>query len=450
MRDPINSLVFEKATASFVQMSVAAAAILEAHDATLQLLQPAPIGRSEGEIKMFRKWKLACALALALGSPAFAADAPGVTAAEVKVGGIFPFSGPASSIGLVGRGILAYVQSINDRGGINGRKINYIAYDDAYSPPKAVEHARKLVESDEVAFMFSQLGTPGNSATAKYLISKGVPAIAIVSGSNKFTNVTDFPLTTTSLVSFDTEGKIYAKFLTRILPNAKYAILYQNDDLGKDYVNAFKALLKSDFDKKVVAAGYEINDPTVDSQVVNLKSSGAEALLVAGTPKFAAQAIRKASEIGWKPTILLNYPSSSVGATLKPAGLDKSTGVIVGTITMDPTDSQWDNNEGMKNFRAFINKYMSGVDIADTNYLFGYTQGMLLEHLIKQCGNDLSRENIIKQAKNLRDVVLPTVLPGIKINTSEKTNMDFTQMRLQRWTGTRWDQFSDVLDATSE
>jgi branched-chain amino acid transport system substrate-binding protein len=399
---------------------------------------------------MLRKWQVACALALALGSPAFAGDAPGVTATEVKVGGIFPFSGPASSIGLVGRGILAYVQSINDRGGINGRKINYIAYDDAYSPPKAVEHARKLVESDEVAFMFSQLGTPGNSATAKYLISKGVPAIAIVSGSNKFTNVADFPLTTTSLVSFDTEGKIYAKFLTRILPNAKYAILYQNDDLGKDYVNAFKALLKSDFDKKVVAAGYEINDPTVDSQVVNLKSSGAEALLVAGTPKFAAQAIRKASEIGWKPTILLNYPSSSVGATLKPAGLDKSTGVIVGTITMDPTDSQWDDNEGMKNFRAFINKYMAGVDIADTNYLFGYTQGMLLEHLIKQCGNDLSRENIIKQAKNLRDVVLPTVLPGIKINTSEKTNMDFTQMRLQRWTGTRWDQFSDVLDATSE
>ncbi|HEX9591212.1 MAG TPA: ABC transporter substrate-binding protein [Bradyrhizobium sp.] len=400
---------------------------------------------------MFGALKIACALAIALGSSAaFAADNPGVTPTEVKVGGIFPFSGPASSIGLVGRGILAYVQSINDRGGINGRKINYVAYDDAYSPPKAVEHARKLVESDEVAFMFSQLGTPGNSATAKYLTSKGVPAIAIVSGSNKFTNVTDFPLTTTSLVSFDTEGKIYAKFLTRTLPNAKYAILYQNDDLGKDYVNAFKALLKSDFDKRVVAAAYEITDPTVDSQVVNLKSSGAEALLVAGTPKFAAQAIRKASEIGWKATILLNYPSSSVGATLKPAGLDKSTGVIVGTITMDPTDSQWDNNEGMKNFRAFVDKYMPGVDIADSNYLFGYTQGMLLEQIIKQCGNDLSRENIIKQAKNLRDVVLPTVLPGIKINTSDKINMDFTQMRLQRWTGTRWDQFSDVLDAASE
>jgi len=400
---------------------------------------------------MLEYFKPAFALMLlALGSSAFAADTPGVTPSEIKVGGIFPFSGPASSIGLVGRGILAYVQSVNDRGGINGRKINYIAYDDAYSPPKAVEHVRKLVESDEVAFMFSQLGTPGNTAVAKYLMSKGVPAIAIVSGSNKFTSVTDFPLTTTSLVSFDTEGKIYAKFLTKTLPNAKYAILYQNDDLGKDYVNAFKSLLKSDFNKRVVATAYEINDPTVDSQVVNLKSSGAEALLVAGTPKFAAQAIRKASEIGWKPTILLSYPSSSVGATLKPAGLDKSTGVIVGTITMDPTDSQWDNNEGMKSFRAFIDRYMPGVDIADTNYLFGYTQGMLLEYLIKQCGNDLSRENIIKQARNLKDVILPTVLPGIRINTSDKINMSYTQMRLQRWTGTRWDQFSEVLDAASE
>src|SRR5450631_902154 len=403
-----------------------------------------------GENGMLRNLKFALLLALLLGGQAAAENAPGVTATEIKVGGVFPFSGPASVIGLVGRGVLAYVQSINDRGGINGRKINYIAYDDAYSPPKAVEHARKLVESDEVAFMFSQLGTPGNSATAKYLRSKGVPAIAIVSGSSKFTNVTDFPLTTTSLVSFDTEGKIYAKFLTRTLPNAKYAILYQNDDLGKDYVNAFKALLKSDFDKKVVAASYEITDPTVDSQVVSLKSSGAEALLVAGTPKFAAQAIRKASEIGWKATILLNYPSGSVGATLKPAGLDKSTGVIVGAITMDPIDSQWDNNEGMKNFRAFVDEYMPGIDIADNNYLFGYSQGMLLEQIIKQCGNDLSRENIIKQAKNLRDVVLPTALPGIRINTSDKINMDFTQMRLQRWTGTRWDQFSDVLDAASE
>jgi ABC-type branched-subunit amino acid transport system substrate-binding protein len=400
---------------------------------------------------MLRYFRPAFALMLlALGSPAFAADAPGVTQTEIKIGGVFPFSGPASSIGLVGRGILAYVQSINDRGGINGRKINYIAYDDAYSPPKAVEHVRKLVESDEVAFIFSQLGTPGNTAVAKYLMSKRVPAIGIVSGSNKFTNVTEFPLTTTSLVSFDTEGKIYAKFLTKTMPNAKYAILYQNDDLGKDYVNAFKASLKGDFDKRVTAIAYEISDPTADSQVVNLKSSGAEALLVAGTPKFAAQAIRKAAEIGWKPTILLNYPSASVGATLKPAGLERSVGVIVGTIAMDPTDEQWDSTAGMKNYRAFIDKYMPGVDIADGNYLFGYTQAMLLEQLLKQCGNDLSRENIIRQAKSLRNVVLPTLLPGITVNTSDKINMNYTQMRLQRWTGTRWDLFSEVLDASSE
>ena len=399
---------------------------------------------------MCRAFTTVCAFTLALVTSAIAADAPGVTTTEIKVGGIFPFSGPASSIGLVGRGILAYVQSINDRGGINGRKINYIAMDDAYSPPKAVEHVRKLVESDEVAFIFSQLGTPGNTASAKYLALKGVPTIAIVSGSNKFTNVADFPLTTTSLVSFDTEGKIYAKFLTRTLPNSKYAILYQNDDLGKDYVNAFKALLKGDFDKKVVAISYEISDPTVDSQVVNLKSSGADALLVAGTPKFAAQAIRKAHEIGWKATIVLNYPSSSVGATLKPAGLEISKGVIVGTVTMDPTDSQWANHAGMKGFRAFVDKYMPGIDIADTNYLFGYTQAMLLEHLLKQCGDDLSRENIVKQAKNLKDVVLSTTLPGIKINTSDKVNMNYTQMRLQRWTGAHWDLFTEAIDAASD
>jgi branched-chain amino acid transport system substrate-binding protein len=238
---------------------------------------------------LFEKLKLACTLVLALSTPSFAADAPGVTATEIKIGGVFPFGGPASSIGLVGKGVLAYVQSINERGGINGRKINCIAMDDAYSPPKAVEHVRKLVESEEVAFIFSQLGTPGNTASAKYLVLNGVPTISIISGSNKFTSDADFPLTTTGLVSFDTEGKIYAKYLSKALPNAKYAILYQNDDLGKDYVNAFKAFLKSDFDKRVVTAAYEISDPTIDSQVVSLKSSGAEALLVAGTPKFSAR-----------------------------------------------------------------------------------------------------------------------------------------------------------------
>jgi len=399
---------------------------------------------------MLTKWKTAAALALFLSGPALAAEEPGITATEIKIGGVFPFSGPASSIGLVGRGVMAYIQSVNDRGGINGRKINYIAYDDAYSPPKAVEHVRKLVESDEVSFMFGQLGTPGISATAKYLRSKGVPSIAIISGSSKFTEVANYPLTTTGLVSYDTEGKIYAKYLTRALPNAKYAILYQNDDLGKDYVNAFKTFLGKDFDRKVVTASYEVTEPTVDSQVVNLKSSGADALVIAGTPKFAAQAIRQASVIGWKATVIINFPSGSVGGTLAPAGLDKSVGVIVGTINKDILDPAWKDDSGMQAFQMFFDKYLPGADITNGSYLTGYMQGILLEQILKQCGNDLSRKNILAQAKNLKDFAVPTALPGIKVNTTDTENMIWTQMRLQRWTGTSWQAFGEVLDARSE
>jgi ABC-type branched-subunit amino acid transport system substrate-binding protein len=402
---------------------------------------------------MFQRATLACALLLTMLATAtctWAADAPGVTPTEIRVGGVFPFSGPASSIGLVGKGVLAYVQSINDRGGINGRKINYIALDDAYSPPKAVEHVRRLVESDEVAFIFSQLGTPGNSAAAKYLAVKGVPTIAIVTGSSKFTHVKDYPLTTTGLVSYDTEGKIYAKYLTRTLPTGKYAILYQNDDLGKDYVNAFREFLGADFDKRVVTAAYEVTEPTVDSQVVTLKSSGADALFVAGTPKFAAQAIRRAAEIGWKPTLMINFPSSSVAGTLKPAGLENSIGVIVGTPNKDPNDPKWSDDAGVRDYRAFFEKYLTGADITNTSYLTGYQQGMVLEQILKQCGNDLSRANIATQAKSLKDLVLPTALPGIKINTGASSNMVWTQMRLQRWNGASWDQFGEVLDAASE
>ncbi|WP_340669061.1 ABC transporter substrate-binding protein [Bradyrhizobium ottawaense] len=399
---------------------------------------------------MLPRWKSLAVLLVLLGSPAFAADEPGVTATEIKIGGVFPFSGPASSIGLVGKGLIAYIQSLNDRGGISGRKINYVAYDDAYSPPKAVEQVRKLVESDEVAFMFGQLGTPAISATSKYLKSKGGPSIAIVSGSSKFTDVASYPLITTGLVSYDTEGKIYAKYLTKALPNAKYAILYQNDDLGKDYVNAFKAFLGKDYDRRVVTASYEVTEPTVDSQITNLKSSGADALMIAGTPKFAAQAIRQASLIGWKATVIINFPSGSVGGTLTPAGLDKSTGVIVGTINKDVVDPKWKDDPGMQAYRAFIDKYLPGVDITNGSYLTGYQQGILLEQILKQCGDDLSRKNILAQAKNLRDFVVPTALPGIKINTSETENMIWTQMRLQRWTGSTWEAFGEVLDARSE
>jgi len=383
-------------------------------------------------------------------APAWAADYPGVTATEIRIGGVFPFSGPASSLGIVGKGLAAYIQKINDQGGINGRTVQYIALDDAYSPPKAVEHVRKLVEGDEVSFMFSQLGTPGVSATAKYLKSRGVPAIAVVSGSSKFTVVEDFPQMTTGLVSYDTEGKIYAKYLMKELPNEKYAILYQNDDLGKDYVNAFRAMLKDKFDQKVAIAAYEVTQPTVESQVVSLRASGARALLVAGTPKFAAQAIRKAAEIGWKPTLIINFPSSSVASTLQPAGLENSIGVIVGTINMDPNDPKWASNDGIRQYRAFFDKYLAGSDIGNATYMTGYQQGMILEQILKQCGSDLSRENILKQAKRLSNLKLPTAMPGITINTSEQVNMVWTQMQLQRWTGSSWEQFGEVLDSLSE
>jgi branched-chain amino acid transport system substrate-binding protein len=404
---------------------------------------------------MFRGVRLTGAFLIAISTIAtsgagWAGEMPGVTPTEIKIGGIFPFSGPASSIGQVGQSVLAYVKSINDRGGINGRKINYITLDDAYSPPKAFEHARRLVESDEIAFMFSQLGTAGNSAVAKYLAAKKVPTIAIVTGASKFSNVKDYPLTTTGLVSYDTEGKIYAKYLTRALPTAKYAILFQNDDLGRDYVNAFKAVLGADFDKRVVTASYEVTEPTVDSQVVALKSSGAQALFIAGTPKFAAQAIRRAAETGWKATILINFPSSSIAGTLRPAGLENSVGVIVGTPNKDPNDRSWQDDAGIKAFRAFFERYLPGSDITNTSYLTGYQQGMLLEQILKQCGDDLSRDNIIKQAKSLQNLVLPTALPGVRINTSASNNMIWTQLQLQRWTGTRWEQFGEILDAGSE
>jgi ABC-type branched-subunit amino acid transport system substrate-binding protein len=392
----------------------------------------------------------ACLSLSLVAAPAMAADQPGVTATEIKIGGIFPFSGPASSIGLVGKGVIAYTQFINDRGGINGRKINYIAMDDAYSPPKAVEHARKLVESDEISFMFSQLGTPGISATAKYLTAKGIPSIAIVSGSSKFTVVADYPLTTTGLVSYQIEGRIYAKYLNKTLPGKKYAILYQNDDLGKDYVSAFKSFFKEDFDKRVVTAAYEVSEPTVDSQVVNLKSSGAEALFIAGTPKFAAQAIRKVAELGWKTQIVLDFPSGSIGGTLKPAGLENSIGVIVGTVNKDPTDPKWEKDEGVKAYKAFFDKYLPGADYQNGSYQTGYVQGQILEQVLRQCGDDFSRANIVKQAKSLKNVSVRTVFPGIVANTSESSNMTWTQLQLQRWNGSSWDQFGGVLDDKSE
>jgi branched-chain amino acid transport system substrate-binding protein len=383
---------------------------------------------------------------MTLSTSSLADETPGVTATEIKIGGVFPFSGPASAVGIVGKGLVAYVQAMNDRGGINGRKINYLAMDDAYSPPKAVEHVRKLIESDEVAFLFSQLGTPGVSATAKYLKNKGIPSVAVVTGAAKFTDVAEFPQMTTGLVSYAIEGTIYAQFFKKSLPNAKYAILYQNDDLGRDYVKAFKDYFKQDFEQKIVTASYDVTEPTIESQVLKLKSSGAEGLLIAGTPKFAAQAVRKAAQSGWKPTIVVNYPSSSKAAVIDPVGADVALGVVAGTITKDPMDSLWADDPEMKDYRNFFAKYLPGADIADTNYLFGYQQGKLLERLLLQCGADLSRENIIRQSKSLKNIVLPTVTPGLLVNTDSENNMTRTQLQLQRWNGRGWERLGEIVD----
>ncbi|KWV60719.1 branched-chain amino acid ABC transporter substrate-binding protein [Bradyrhizobium macuxiense] len=395
---------------------------------------------------MLRRIAVATAMVMAVAG-AVRAETPGVTEAGIKIGATFPFSGSASPLSNTGKGLIAYVNSINDRGGINGRKINLVTYDDAYSPPKAVEQTRKLIENDEVAFLFSPLGTPGIGATVKYVNGKKVPHLFVVSGATRFTNFTEFPMTTTGLPSYNTEGRIYAKYIIQTRPDAKIAILYQNDDLGRDFVAAFKEVLKDDFEKKVVVSPYEVTEPTIESRVVSLKASGAEAFLIAGTPKFAAQAIKKASEIGWTPLMLINYVSSSVSATIVPAGADKAVGVVAATITKDPTDKKWADDPGMKWYHAYFAKYLPGADIGDNNYLFGTQQGQILEQVLKQCGNDLSRENIVKQARNIRGLVLPTLLPGITISTGPDNSMAYTQLQLQRWTGSTWEQFGGVLSA---
>jgi branched-chain amino acid transport system substrate-binding protein len=400
---------------------------------------------------MMKRARLVAVASILWTSLALAENAPGVTATEIKVGGTFPFSGPVSSVGSTGKGLVAYVSYLNEKGGVGGRKVNYIALDDAYSPPKAVEQIRRLVESDEIAFLFSQLGTPSTAATAKYLAARKVPSIAILSGANAFTQFRDYPYITTALPSFETEGRIYARYLKKVLPpDAKIAILYQNDDFGKGYVAAFKAVFGDDFARRTVLASYELSEPTIESHIVNFKSAQAEALFIAGTGKFAAQSIRRSKEIGWKPITIINFASASAAGTIVPAGVENAIGVISGTYSKDPTDPRWTNDPDIVNYRALFTKYLAGADIADTGYLIGYRQGMLLEQLLRQCGDDLSRENILKQARNFKDLVLPTALPGIKINTNETNSKAWTQLQLQRWTGSSWELFGEVLEGDSD
>lgn len=370
---------------------------------------------------------------------------PGVTDTEIKVGNTFPYSGPASAYGAVGKALVAYVAMINDQGGINGRKINMISLDDGYSPPRTVQQTRKLVEQDEVLMIYHSLGTPTNTSIHKYMNEKKVPQLFISTGASKWADPKNFPWTIAFLPGYHIESKIYAQYILKNKPDAKIAVLYQNDDYGKDYYEGFKRGL-GDKTKLIVAeATYEISDPTIDSQIVQLKSSGADTMVTFATPKFAAQTIRKLADIGWKPLHFLNNVSTSVGSVLTPAGLEKSKDIIAASYLKDPTDPRFKDDAAVKAWEAWMKKYNSGADVKDIFSVQGYAAGMLLVQVLKACGDDLTRENVMKQATSLKDVEIPILLPGIKVNTSATDYSPIGEMQMMRFDGTRWQTFGEVM-----
>jgi len=372
----------------------------------------------------------------------------GATDTEIKIGNIMPYSGPASAYGIIGRTEAAYFKKVNDEGGINGRKINFISYDDAYSPPKTVEQARKLVESDEVLLIFNSLGTPSNSAIQKYMNSKKVPQLFVATGATKWNDPKDFPWTMGWQPNYQSETQIYAKYILKEMPNAKIAVLFQNDDYGKDYLKGLKDGLGAKAASMIVAEeSYETSEPTIDNHIVKLKATGADIFVNITTPKFAAQAIKKNAEIGWKPIHFLNNVSASVGSVIKPAGFENAQGIISAAYLKDTTDAQWANDAGMKAFLDFMTKYFPEGDKTDNGTIVGYGVAQTLVQVLKNCGDDLTRANVMKQAASLKDFRTEVLLPGIKINTSATDFAPISSLQLQRFKGERWELFGDVIDA---
>jgi branched-chain amino acid transport system substrate-binding protein len=376
-------------------------------------------------------------------------DTPGVTATEVKIGNTMPYSGPVSSYSPIGKLDSAFFNMINEQGGVAGHKVNFISLDDGYSPPKTVEQVRRLVEEDQVAFLFNTLGTPTNSAIVRYVNQKKVPHLFVATGAAKWGDNKDYPWTTGFQPDYRTEAQIYGKYILKEKPNAKVAVLYQNDDFGKDYLNGLHATFGDRYGKTVTEATYEPTDPTIDSQITSLQSSGADVLVVAAAPKFAAQAIRKVHDLNWTPMFFMSNVSISVGSVITPAGSDNAVGLISTGYLKDPTDHQWDNDAGMKEWREFMAKYMPGSDLTDNNYVYAYAASKLMLQVLKQCNGDFSRENVMKQAENLHDVELPTVLPGIKASTSHTDHRPIKAMQLERWDGKTWVLFGDIIEAGS-
>jgi len=387
---------------------------------------------------------LASALAYAAGQ-----YGPGVSDTEIKIGNTMPYSGPASALSSVGKAEAAYFAMINDQGGVNGRRINFISRDDNYSPPKTVEMVRQLVEQEQVLLIFSSLGTAPNTAIHAYLNDNKVPQLFIATGAAKWNDPKNHPWTMAWSPSYRTEARIYARYILKKFPDAKIAVLYQNDDFGKDYLVGLNEGLGPGANKLIVATqSYETTDPTVDSQVVALQASGANVLLTAAIPKFAAQAIRKIYDIGWKPTHFLTYVSSSVGAVMRPIGPEKGIGVISATFDKDATDPQWQDTPEYKEWLAWLKKYYASGNIADTLIPDGYGRAQAMVAVLQACGDNLTRENVMKQAASIRGLKLPTLLPGITVSTSADDFEPIKQMQLQRFDGTSWRLFGEVMSGS--
>jgi branched-chain amino acid transport system substrate-binding protein len=397
--------------------------------------------------RLFLQSSAASAAYLASGVwPERAANAPGVTDTEIKFGETMPYSGPASAYGVYGRTHAAYFKMINEQGGVNGCKLNLISLDDGYSPPKTVEQTRRLVEQEQVAFIFGSLGTPTNAAIRSYLNDNKVPQLFITTGASMFADPQHYAWTMVGGFSYQTEAHIFAKHILATKPDAKIGVLYQNDSFGKDYLIGLRDGLGADHAAMVVKeVSYEVTDPTVDSQVVTLRGSDADTLLIAATPKAAAQTIRKAYDVGWMPVRYLFFGANSITATLKPAGLDKSKGLITTNFAKDPTDARWKDDPGCKEWAAFVAKYLSPTDLIDSAAVNGFGAAAMLVQVLKQCGDDLSRENIMRQAANLEDLELPMLLPGIKVNTSPDNFYPIRQMQLAAFNGESWELFGDII-----
>jgi branched-chain amino acid transport system substrate-binding protein len=376
---------------------------------------------------------------------------PGATDKQIKIGNIMPYSGPASAYAVIGKTEAAFFRMINDEGGINGRKISFISYDDGYSPPKTFEQARKLVEDDTVLLIFNSLGTPTNSAIHSYMNQKKVPQLFVATGATKWNDPKHFPWTMGWQPSYQTEGRIYAKYILKEMPNAKVGILYQNDDYGKDYVKGLKDGLGAKASSMIVGEqSYETTEPTIGSEVERLQATNADVFFNVATPKFAAQAIRKVSEIGWKPLHILNNVSASIGGVLKPAGLDHAQGIVSAAYLKDATDPQWRNDTDMKAWSTFMEKYQPDGDKSDSNNIYGYSVSRTMVQVLKQCGDDLTRANVMKQAANLKNFEPGLLLPGIAINTSPTDFAPIEQLQLMRFKGQTWQLFGDVISGQIE